>query len=334
MKLPHSLGLRLSKGSGKGSSNCKQTPTSNESGERNERKRLLPGSKDQRKRAHQRQRATQMPGNWRNESPQAWASSSLAKLKGGLLSSLNLVLAVVLLAVAMSQVHQTVAAATGATTGEEDKVALERELNSLMREQNSQDADSKLLSEAIISRLMVGNLSESATSGPEGASSDLDGVPELSQPAGGGETVGEPPARLSREQLLDGLRATRPRDLLSYLLDLETHGGLAEFPVLPAGQAATIKRASKVGGYLRQQQLGQQRQLNNYGRNFDFGLGKRPDGGVGGSILRFGDTLGAPVSGQFGKRPSAHRYDFGLGKRVASVSDPNRAFEYQVPQAG
>lgn len=215
------------------------------------------------------------------------------------------------------------------------KAALEAELNSfLTRQELAQDPSGKLLSEAIISRLMLGNLSdigaleEGATGGDSG---ELEGVQESQASSESGSSESEGPAP-------GGLEALRLRKMLAYLQNYEMaqgrlNGGqvFSQYPVLPASQAATIKRASlKMGNYLRQQQQQHagQRQLTGYGRvnSFDFGLGKRPDASVSGNILRLGDSASTgghmvAVSGSgLGKRPSAHRYDFGLGKRVASVS--------------
>ena len=214
----------------------------------------------------------------------------------------------------------------GATRAE-----LEGELEALLRQQQQQnepqDTNSKLLSEAIISRLMLGNLSDST--GPRG---ETNNAPDPM--AGLGEQdVSQPPSSdlsdsnsatgdVNLNQLMAPGDSASVMKLLSYLRN--NNQVFDQFPVLPLSPAATAKRASqKVGNYLRQQQHPQQRQLNGYGRStFDFGLGKRPDASVAGNILRLGDSGGhmQPVSGQFGKRPSAHRYDFGLGKRVVSVS--------------
>lgn len=211
--------------------------------------------------------------------------------------------------------------------------ALEAELNSILQQHEAQEANSKQLSEAIISRLMVGNLTGASALA---LADDLEGPQqELQQQLqqqhqqleeAGGElfdqtTGGQPAASYSAPEAL------RLRKLISLLHSYEmsqmNSAGLgdqpfSQYPVLPASQAATIKRAStKVSNYLRQQQ---QRQASGYGRqSFDFGLGARPDS----NLLRLGELAGGymqPVSGGFGKRPTAHRYDFGLGKRVASVS--------------
>lgn len=222
------------------------------------------------------------------------------------------------------------------------KAALEAELDSILQQHDTPDANSKLLSEAIISRLMLGNLSEpsllsladSDGAGPIGAAPMVAASSELADSIENADEPSEP------QQYYSGPEAMRLKKLLSFLHNAEMSQALAQmgaggalndgqvfsqYPVLPASQAATIKRASaKMSNYLRQQQ--QQRQLSGYGRNtFDFGLGKRPDSSVSSNILRFGDSsIGSgshvqAVSGQLGKRP-AHRYDFGLGKRVASVS--------------
>lgn len=216
----------------------------------------------------------------------------------------------------------TVAPASSAEVPASNRAAaLEAELNSLLQQHDTQDG--KLLSEAIISRLMLGNLSDSG---------DLLG-------GGGAETadLGDDPSVIEEQNeeqqaSLPGPDVVRLRKLMSYLHNYEMsqaasglNGGqvFSQYPVLPASQASTIKRASvKMGNYLKQQAGGRQAA---YGRNnFDFGLGKRPDSSVSSNVLRFGDSLiganGHVVSGSLGKRPSAHRFDFGLGKRVASVS--------------
>lgn len=294
-----------------------------------------------------------------------WARSNLERVKSILVNSYSLLLTLVLLLATLdlriAEAASTASIGPTSTTTTSDqrgaKAALEAELNSLLQQHDGPDANSKLLSEAIISRWMLGNLSDSMASANSnellGASADLDGSPQLQSsvaemfglqpmaaatPVDGGQTSAElDQSSMSsgeesenHELELSGPEAMRLRKMLSYLHNYElaqAAGGLNngqafnQYPVLPASQAATIKRASiKMGNYLRQQQHGQARQMNGYGRNtFDFGLGKRPDSSAG-SVLRFGDSAGVPVSGQFGKRPSAHRYDFGLGKRVASVS--------------
>jgi hypothetical protein len=214
------------------------------------------------------------------------------------------------------------------------KAALEAELNSILQQQElgQEGANSKLLSEAIISRLMLGNLTDIGGPQEEGIGGDsiLLETPEMAA------SDGENP-------ILNGLDAQRLRRVLTFLQNYElaqSGGGgqtFNQFPVLPASQAATIKRASvKMNNFLRQQaqtQHGGQRQLNGYSRlnTFDFGLGKRPDSSVAGNVLRLGDSalagghMTAVSSAGLGKRPSGHRYDFGLGKRVASVSESCRA---------
>jgi len=229
---------------------------------------------------------------------------------------------------------------------QDQRAALEAELNSIVRQHDS--LDNKQLAEAIISRLMVDNLTGSTLFN---TNNDLDGeivgidTSEVdSNELLGDSSISQHPTELERQTNalagLTGPEATRLKKLLSLLQNYEAslvREGSDEqvyspFPALPSSQAATMKRAAiKMGNYLHQQQQQQQQQQhhhNGYATNlFDFGLGKRPDSGVSGGILRFGDSsLGLNGGGQvqpasqFGKRPSAHRYDFGLGKRVASVS--------------
>lgn len=238
------------------------------------------------------------------------------------------------------------------------RAALEAELNSIVQQHDAGtlDGNPKLLSEAIISRLMLDNLTSSAPQLNEliGQGSDVAGLEISSATIGGGggepATSGDTDAEQQQQMqssLAGGVYTTperwRLKKLLSMLrnydmLSSDSTGNSAnnnqmfhQYPVLPASQAATMKRAAmRMSNLIRQQQQ-QQRLLNGYNRNnFDFGLGKRPDSTSGtNSILRFGDSsLGADghvqavngMVGQFGKRPSAHRFDFGLGKRVASVS--------------
>lgn len=219
------------------------------------------------------------------------------------------------------------AANQGQALAADNKAALEAELNAILQQQEpSTDTNSKLLSEAIISRLMLGNLTDIGTMVQEDGGAN--------EPSSfDGSSVGETGPAADG----NGPDAMRLRRIINYLQNYELANAgqgavqaLSQFPVLPVNQAATIKRASmKMSNYLRQQaqqQHGGQRQVSGYRNNYDFGLGKRPDSSVSGNILRFGDSASAgghmsAVSGSgLGKRPSAHRYDFGLGKRVASVS--------------
>lgn len=207
------------------------------------------------------------------------------------------------------------------------KAALEAELNSLLQQHDTREPDDKFLSERIISRLMLGNLSDADTLSSEDGP---DGVDSSVVVSNSDETLGQP----EQQQLFANMEADRFKKLLGLLHNVEMSAAMAQmganpngmnagqafsqFPVLPSSQAATIKRASmKMNNLLRQHQ--QQRRPS-----YDFGLGKRPDSSFAGNVLRLGDSsLGSghiqSVSGQLAKRPN-HRYDFGLGKRVASVS--------------
>ena len=222
----------------------------------------------------------------------------------------------------------------GADEGEH--ALLEAELNSIVRRHELREPNSKQLSEAIISMLMLGNLSEPTNplaliEGNELSAAELAAAIESAAAAAEQSQANAAATGTSDEYAGAGYisapESIRLRKLISYLQNYESAQLNGEqFPILPASPAATIKRASaKMSGYLRQQ--ASQRQQNNFGRNnFDFGLGKRPDSGVMNNVLRLGDSSighGQAVSGggggQLGKRPS-HRYDFGLGKRLASVS--------------
>lgn len=235
------------------------------------------------------------------------------------------------------------------------KAALEAELNSIVQQHDAGalDGNPKLLSEAIISRLMLDNLTSSTPQineligqGSDGAGLDINppSAPTNEAPS---SAIGESYTDQQQQQLLSSVYTAPERWRLKKLLSMlrnydmissadatgatNTNQMFNQYPVLPASQAATMKRAAmRMSNLLRQQQQ-QQRLTNGYGRNnFDFGLGKRPDSMAGANnILRLGDSsLGADghvqavgsMGGQFGKRPSAHRFDFGLGKRVASVS--------------
>lgn len=209
----------------------------------------------------------------------------------------------------------------------EQPVTLEAELNSIIQKHDALEDNNKQLAEAIISRLMVNNLNNNEipiTSAGSSDESTLTSAPYLTEP-NGDESAYEDTSGSELMSGPTGAEALRMKKLLSLLRNYENvmaagsglNGGqaFAAFPELPSGQAATMKRAAmKMGSYLQHQQ---QRARQSY----DFGLGKRPDSGN--NVLRYGDSLVAggvqPVS-QFGKRPSAHRFDFGLGKRVASVS--------------
>lgn len=229
--------------------------------------------------------------------------------------------------------------------------ALEADLSSILQ-QNEGGGNDKLLAEAIINRWMVDNLTgPGLLNGNNNANEQqLDGADLMSigdaQPGAGelvlSEFAGQESAANPDQQQTDGqaypngLEVMRLRRLLSMLQNYEntlTSGSagqnFAPFPLLPNSQVATMKRAAmRMGAYLQPRNS----QAAGYGRDsFGFGLGKRGPGRQVGlipaasSILRFGDSLstgggGMQPVGSLGKRPSAHRFDFGLGKRVASVS--------------
>lgn len=213
--------------------------------------------------------------------------------------------------------------------------ALEAELDSLLQQHVDadgapQEASSQLLSEAIISRLMLGNLSEPgalvAGERPLASASEALAQQERDELVQG-QTGGGDPEQEAQVLMAGAPDAARLRNLMGYLHSYEMAGGLNQYPILPENQASTIKRASaRMGNLIKQQQMGGGRGQASYARNnFDFGLGKRPDSSVSRNLLRFGDSspVGSGsqlVSGALGKRPSSHRFDFGLGKRVANVS--------------
>lgn len=239
-------------------------------------------------------------------------------------------------------------------THDEQLRALEADLSSILQQNEALPGggNDKLLAEAIINRWMVDNLTgPGLLNGNNNANEQpLDGVDLMNigdaQP-GAGELVLNDFASAesglnSDQQQADGqaypngLEVMRLRKLLSMLQNYEnsltsgsTGQNFAPFPLLPNSQVATMKRAAmRMGAYLQPRNS----QAAGYGRDsFGFGLGKRGPGRQVGlipaasSILRLGDSLGSggggmqPV-GSLGKRPSAHRFDFGLGKRVASVS--------------
>lgn len=193
--------------------------------------------------------------------------------------------------------------------------ALEDELDSIVRQHGNLEANDKRLAEAIISRLLVDNISNNQENQEQASAiqaGDLNPDTTIVAPEGNG--VGESAASVS----YPGVESLRSRQLLSALQNYDGNDAFTVFPLLPGGQALTMKRATKFGAK-------NHHRVANYGRNtYDFGLGKRPDGSTS-NIMRFGESLPSSSSlvqpvGQFGKRPSAHRYDFGLGKRVVSVS--------------
>lgn len=213
----------------------------------------------------------------------------------------------------------------------------EAELNSIVQQHSDGlEPNSKLLAEAIISRLMLDNLTGSSWSSEESPRELGDATNELAEEeplVEPGELSADGNAERNLLSSTNELEALRLKKLLGLMQNYDasvlSSGGLALVPLRALStssnsQAATMKRAA-----LRMvQQQQHQRHLNPYARNnFDFGLGKRqPEGSASRSILRFGDSFAVdgqpqPVS-HLGKRPSAHRYDFGLGKRVASVSIP------------
>lgn len=214
--------------------------------------------------------------------------------------------------------------------GADEPRALDQDLNSIVQRHEPLDGNNKQLAEAIISRFMLDNLTGASLSSLKNElmdndiASDLSGDLLLSQYG-----QQQPPAtmdEIANPYAVTGPDALRSKKLLSLWQNygsslgsgLNAGQAMIPFPELPASEVATMKRTVN---YLQQHQ---QRQHYGPRNSFDFGLGKRPDSGLKTSVLRFGDvaTLGGQPQavGQFGKRPSAHRYDFGLGKRVASVS--------------
>lgn len=221
--------------------------------------------------------------------------------------------------------------------GGAQRAALEAELNNIVQQHETLEDSDKQLAEAIISRLMLDNLTGSYTLAGNGDNQIETGEVLASEPRS---------AQLElTEQILSGgqdqeqsdsyfgpssSEAIRLRKLISLLRNYEASspsqlGAFSPFPMLPSSQVATMKRATS--RILQQQSQQRPYSQTGYARNtFDFGMGKRPDSSGSSSILRFGDSAGSGAGGsmqpvsQFGKRPSAHRFDFGLGKRLASVS--------------
>lgn len=226
--------------------------------------------------------------------------------------------------------QQDPAAATASAKG-----ALENELNSIVQQHytGSPNGNAKLLTEAIISRLMLDNLTSSQIDeqNPD-VVTDFDmGLDTIG--GSGGETYvdQQAPSPAERWKLKKLLSMAQNYDMgTSTGVQSSNNQAYDQYPVLPSSQGTMKRAAIRMGNLLLRQQQQQQRQLNGYGRNnFDFGLGKRPDSMMGvGNVLRLGDSsMGSDgrvqvlAAGQYGKRPSAHRYDFGLGKRVVSTSD-------------
>lgn len=234
---------------------------------------------------------------------------------------------------------------------QQSKAALEAELNSIVQQHDANEGNNKLLAEAIISRLMVDNLTgsnllqnnadldggEFLSNNDDGSSQAVEAIQEAHQAA----LIDQQQQQQGLQQLAipqqyvgpTGPEAMRLKKLLSYLQNFEnnvagsgnSYSMFNPFPLLPSGQATTMKRAAmKMGSYLQPQR--HMSSATSFPRNqFDFGLGKRPDSSISSNILRLGDSMssvGGPIQPltSFGKRPSAHRFDFGLGKRVASVS--------------
>lgn len=232
------------------------------------------------------------------------------------------------------------------------RAKLEAELDAIVQQQQHESGEfsDRSLADTIISRLMGENLANELTP-PTATESEID---EMLMSAGADSAAGSDSAEQQQQfgsfpsRSYSGPEALKLKKLLSMaqayeaLLNGAGQLGYVGPPMLPASPSATSKRASKLAGnYLQQRQLtgtgtGSAGGASGYGRSsFDFGLGKRPDtAGAASNILRFGDSLsgggGAGVQGanQFGKRPSAHRYDFGLGKRVASVSYHRKFYLY------
>lgn len=222
------------------------------------------------------------------------------------------------------------------------KNSLEAELDNILQQRDSFDLSDRSLAEAIISRLMVDDLANELSttesleaeelagdSGSFTQSSEQQQQQPQQQPTYFGRAYSGPADALRLKKLLSMVQA--------YETSLPVGSGVggvgsmaAPLPMLPAGQAATSKRAAAklAGSYQQQHQGNGGGGPTAYGQrsSFDFGLGKRPDTtGASSNLLRLGDSLsgggGIQTVNQFGKRPSAHRYDFGLGKRVASVSN-------------
>lgn len=221
----------------------------------------------------------------------------------------------------------------------QQRAALAAELNNIVQQHGLLEDNNKEMAQYIISRLMYDNLTGVGTlpsADADAAQLEVDNL--LSEPRSGALELADQDADSpdAQEDLPfysgpTGVEALKLKKLINMLRTYEAMASASNayspFPALPSSQTATMKRATT---RLLQQQIQQRPYASNgYTRNsFDFGLGKRPDGSVGASILRFGDSLGSGAAGsmqpvsQFGKRPSAHRYDFGLGKRLASVSRP------------
>lgn len=242
---------------------------------------------------------------------------------------------------AIGQSPQRVSSSSQQQVGDQQQAAITAELNNIVQQHGAFEDNNKEMAQYIISRLMYDNLTGSgalpATEADAAAAAQLEPDSLLGESKSAALETPEPVGEeLQEEQAYysgpTGLEALRLKKLISLLRNYEAMASgnnvFSPFPALPSSQAATMKRATT---RLLQQQQSQQRPYGpiGYTRNsFDFGLGKRPDNSGSAGILRFGDSLGASAGGSmqpvsnFGKRPSAHRYDFGLGKRLASVSFP------------
>lgn len=210
--------------------------------------------------------------------------------------------------------------------GQAPRNSLEAELASIVLQAPEvlESGTDNQVAKLIISRLMLDNLTASTL--PNHGSPEVEGY-DWDEFANGSDSF-DPRDHLQQAPVAAMLspEALRMRVILDYLQKYGPNIELTPgYPVLPSGKIATMKRTAD-----RVNQIWQQKVLGNRAiQPYDFG--KRPDSGVATNILRIGDGLSSSGSqiqpvGQYIKRPSAHRYDFGLGKRVASPSYPRFDF--------
>lgn len=201
------------------------------------------------------------------------------------------------------------------------RIALEAEINKLL---NSPDGESPQVAKDIIGKIMLDNLTEpnqllatedtgileNGSPEQQGTSyMDIEQQQQQQQPAQIIPSV-ESLENYKLRQFLEAYRNSPNEESMSW------YGG----SIQPSNsKEAKAKRTSADGSY---------KQLAiNTPSSYEFGklFGHAFGGRVGDGVIHQTNGLIQPVS-QYGKRPSSHRYEFGLGKRVNSPIYPRYDF--------
>lgn len=204
---------------------------------------------------------------------------------------------------------------TGKVTGNQVSMSDDqiRDLNEILR-QYEQNVDllasRKALADALVSRVVGGGLNSNQL-----RAGSFDGL--TAEELFGAEQQANDEQQSNEQQIAD-----LQRQMQAYLA--ENNAGIAEkrAPNSSNSIASTYLLPTSVASYKRPM---------TYGKNsFDFGLGKRQSDSSQlynlNGVNRFGEAANLvnpsnvvqSTGHQFGKRPNAHRFDFGLGKRKVS----------------